>query len=121
MVEAFSDEEIKGPCAAPHRGCSFGKWEKWPYECLDCRYLATITAGRKRIEELEKRVKIMGDCIDEMDNQTAEIERLRGLTGDCIAIMEQFHPDMDAPRLLEYNADLSGQIEIAHQALGGKE
>lgn len=41
--------------------------------------------------------------------------------GDCIAIMEQFDPDMDAPRLLEYNADLSGQIEIARTAWkGGK-
>lgn len=54
-------------------------------------------------------------------DQTAEIGRLRGLTGDCIAIMEQFHPDMDAPRLLEYNADLSGQIEIAYKTLKQKE
>lgn len=84
------------------------------------RIFATIDARDKRIEELERGIENWQFDYEaehkRVGQQAAEIERLKGIIGDCIAIMEQFDPNMDAPRLLEYNADLSGQILIARQA-----
>jgi hypothetical protein len=91
----------------------------------EAEYYRCIAMGRS--QELGM-VKLLNSAADTIAADRKELRECKDdlvasqqTLGDCIAIMEEFDPFMDAPRLLEYTADLAGQIEIARKHYKGGE
>ncbi len=121
-VAPFTDEELeKVRLGMPlHRIDLMGHD---PKICYYCRFLATIAARDKRIEELEvndkkNRVSIAGLIAEKLE-QAAIIERLRGALEPFAKYAKSFNDFQSDEALFCTGVDQDTEIEDAHKLVVG--